>query len=81
MCLGGASKQNALFSENMPQKNIPMIQNRPWYMVYILIYKWQCLFKNAKAFSADIYLLKISNQTQEQDEKSFKSQHQEKKSI
>ena len=50
-------------------------------MVYILIYKWQCLFKNAKAFSADIYLLKISNQTQEQDEKSFKSQRQEKKSI
>ena len=30
-------------------------------------------FKNAKAFSADIYLLKVNNQTQEQDAKSFKS--------
>ena len=23
-CLGGASKQNALFSENVPQKDVPM---------------------------------------------------------
>ena len=30
-------------------------------------------FKNAEAFPADIYLLKVNNQAQEQDAKSFKS--------
>ena len=73
MCLGSASKQNALFSENMPQKTYPgsRIDHAIWYVSSYI--NGNAYFKNAEAFSADIYLLEVNNQTQEQDAKSLKS--------
>ena len=73
MCLGGASKQNALFSENMPQKSYPgsRIDHALWYVSSYI--NGNAYFQNAKAFPADIYLFKVNNQTQEQDPKFLKS--------
>ena len=73
MCLGGASKQNALSLKICPKRTYPgsRIDHAIWYVSSYI--NGNAYFKNAEAFPADIYLLKVKNQAQEQDAKSFKS--------